>query len=247
MNIFDIEKELISIFDEIEEQGGELTADLEKRLAITQETFKDKVEGYTNVIKSLNNDCEAIKQEQKRLKDLYDKKAKTAESLKNILIHAINEFGDTKKSGVKYIDYGTGEVSVRKSKAVSVDTDLVTIVQEAITDVVSWRKQLNQLGVDDKLELDAVVEHINRDTHFAVNINEDEVKNINATIEITVPVKDFAEEKGFNILRDVANYTDYYKLKTSVSKTDIKPILEENGSAMPNLAKLVTNESLTIK
>lgn len=247
MNIFDIEKELISIFDEIEEQGGELTADLEERLAITQETFKDKVEGYANVIKSLNNDCEAIKQEQKRLKDLYDKKAKTAESLKNILVYAIDEFGDTKKSGVKYIDYGTGEVSVRKSKAVSVDTNLVDAVQGAIDGLITYHKNINQLGVYDKLQLDAVVKNINDNEYNSLHITEDEAKNINATIEVTVPIKDLCEEKGYNILRDVATYSDYYKIKTSVSKTDIKPILEENGSAMPNLAKLVTNESLTIK
>ena len=40
MNIWQIQQELLSIFDELEENGGELTEELEQQLAISQEDFR---------------------------------------------------------------------------------------------------------------------------------------------------------------------------------------------------------------
>lgn len=64
MNIYQIKQELISIFDELEENGGELTPELEEQLEISQEAFRDKIESYTNVIKLLECDIQGIKLEQ---------------------------------------------------------------------------------------------------------------------------------------------------------------------------------------
>ena len=40
MNIFEISKELESVFDELEENGGELTEELEEKLSISQNEFR---------------------------------------------------------------------------------------------------------------------------------------------------------------------------------------------------------------
>ena len=60
-NIFDIQQDLTSIFEELEENGGELTEELYEKLNISQEEFKSKVEAYINVIKSAKNDIELCK------------------------------------------------------------------------------------------------------------------------------------------------------------------------------------------
>lgn len=245
MNIFQIQQDLLAIFDELEENGGELTEELEQKLAITQEEFKDKVEDYTNVIKSLDADMNAIKVEQARLKALYDRKENVAKKLKEIIINAINEFGDTKKSGVKYLDYGTGEVSVRKTQVVEVNEPLVKYVGDYLGRMVTFNKECNQLGVIDHIERSEIVTDVAQNTDMAVG--GDDLDHINVDLSLTIPLKDLATGEGYPALREIVKYSDFYKLSTSVSKSAIKPELKENGSCMPNLAKLGTNESLTIK
>lgn len=245
MNIFQIQQDLLAIFDELEENGGELTEELEQKLAITQEEFKDKVEDYTNVIKTLDADMNAIKVEQARLKALYDRKEKVVNKLKEIIINAINEFGDTKKTGVKYLDYGTGEVSVRKTQVVEVNEPLVKYVGDYLGRMVTFNKECNQLGVIDHIERSEIVTDVAQNTDMAVG--GDDLDHINVDLSVTIPLKDLATGEGYPALREIAKYSDFYKLSTSVSKSSIKPELKENGSCMPNLAKLGTNESLTIK
>ena len=109
-NIYNIQQYLFSIFDELEENGGELTPELEEQLNITQEQFKSKIKDYSNVVKMLENDIVAIKEEKARLSDFQKSKEKAIERLKKIMVEAIENFGDTTKSGGKYVDYGTCQV-----------------------------------------------------------------------------------------------------------------------------------------
>lgn len=245
MNIFFIKQEYRNIFDELEENGGELTEELEQKLAITQEEFKNKVEDYTNIIKTLDNDMSGIKAEQARLKALYDKKEQIAKKLKEIIIDAVNEFGDTKKSGVKYFDYGTGEVSIRKTQVVKVNEPLVKYVGDYLGRMVTFTKEYNRLGVIDHIERSEIVTDVAQNTDMTVGGAD--LDHINVDLSLTIPLKDLATGEGYPALREIVKYSDFYKLSTSVSKTAIKPELKENGSCMPNLAKLGTNESLTIK
>ncbi len=245
MNIYQIQQDLLAIFDELEENGGELTPELEDKLAITQEEFKSKVEDYTNVIKTLDGDMAAIKVEQARLKTLYDRKEKVAKKLKEIIINAINEFGDTKKTGVKYLDYGTGEVSIRKTQVVEINEPLVKYVGDYLGRMVTFNKECNQLGVIDHIERSEIVTDVAQNTDMAAC--GDDLDHINVDLSLTIPLKDLATGEGYPALREIVKYSDFYKLSTSVSKTAIKSELKEKGSCMPNLAKLGTNESLTIK
>lgn len=245
MNIYQIEQDLLAIFDELENNGGELTPELEEKLAITQDEFKDKVESYTNAIKSLDADMTAIKVEQARLKALYDKKEKTANKLKEVIIAAINEFGETKKTGVKYLDYGTGEVSVRKTQVVNVNEALVKHVESYLNRLITFNKECNQLSVYDKIEESSIITDIAQNTDMVVGSAD--LDHIDVNLSLNIPLKDLNNGEGYPVLREIAKYTDYYKLSTSVSKSAIKPELKENGSCMPNLAKLDINESLSIK
>ena len=245
MNIYQIQQDLLAIFDELEENGGELTPELEEELSITQEDFKNKVESYTDAIKNLEADMAAIKVEQARLKTLYERKEKTANKLKEIIINAVNEFGDTKKSGVKYLDYGTGEVSVRKTQAVSVNDSLVKEIELRLANEAQYNKEINQLDVCDHIDILGLATDYNMGNK--VEVTENELNHIDVNLSVTLPLKDLATGKGYPALREIVKYSDFYKLSTSVSKSAIKSDLKENGSCMPNLAKLSNNESLTIK
>lgn len=245
-NIFELQQELLDLFDEVEQNCGELTPELEEKLTITQDEFLEKVEKYTCVIKDLNIDMAGIKEEQARLKALYDRKEKAVNRIKTIIIDAVNRFGAIKKSGVRYLDYGLGEVSVRKSDAVEINDSLVSYVGNYLTSSTTFDKQCNQLDVRENIELSDIITDISQNTDMGVSA--DDLKHIDVKFEVSVPLKDLATNtKGYPVLREIAKYSDDYKLSTSVSKSALKPELKENGACAPNLAKLVQNESLIIK
>ena len=144
-NIYQIKQELLSIFDELEENGGELTPELKEQLNITQEEFRDKIESYSNAVKMLENDIIGIKAEKARLNDLQKSKEKTIERLKKIMIDAVELFGDTTKSGSKYLDYGTGKVSIRNTQVVEVEEDITDRFVNRFLTCLRWYQQNNQL------------------------------------------------------------------------------------------------------
>lgn len=244
MNIYNLAKSFIEIFDELEENGGELTEELEQKLAITQESFTTSVKNMSSVIKQFEYECEAIKGEQKRLKELYDRKQKVINRLKKILVDAINQFGDTKKTGVKYVSWETGEASILKSKVVEVNTNLVDEVTLQLYKMAKFNKDSNQLDVCDHISLDSLIEDYN---HLNEPANSSDLENINIDLAITVPLKALEDGSGYPVIREIVKYNDDYKITASVSKSELKDKLKENGSCMPHLAKLNINENLQIK
>ena len=253
MNIYNIQQELLDIFSELEENGGELTPELDSRLTIAQEDFKDKIESYTHVIASYNADINFIKAEQKRLKDLADKKVKVVERLTKVMIEAIDQFGDTKKSGAKFVDFGTGVVSVRNSKAVQFNEDLLTNIDEGLDDLIKDLHLTNSLDVVDKLDEDklikcSIIPEFEDDgvPVLHTSVCPDDLDYMDVEFKTKVPLRDLLNGKSYPIIRELARNSTVSH-KTSASKSFLKGELEQNGSCAPNLARLVINKSISIK
>lgn len=244
MTIFEISKELQEIYDTLEENGGELTEELENQLAITQEDFKDKVKSYTEVIKSVESEINLIDEEVARLKKLKESKDKAIERLKKIIIWAIDNYGDTTKSGGKYVDYGTGKISVRNTEKVEVNTDLTdNIVNEFFNYIrfYAFSKELNYIdAIDGKEVLDNLKQS-------GINITEDELNNLTTSISFDINIKDLLTSKGLGVIKAIHDNTNCYKTKSNMSKTTLKTILKEGTSDLHNIAELINNKTISIK
>lgn len=247
-NIFNIQQELLTIFDEIEENGGELTPELEEQLNITQEEFRNKIKSYSSVIKMLENDISDIKEEKSRLNDLQKSKEKTIERLKKIMIDAVELFGDTTKSGGKYIDYGTGKVSIRNVQSVEIEENITDrFVNRALT-CLRWYQQNNQL---DTITSSDILEYCNSKASYEEDdeitiLSEEDITQIKADINLDVPISElFTTEHGMKLAKALADY-GVFTCKAKISKTDIKANAKENHT-MPVFAKLIDNKTLTIK
>lgn len=247
-NIFNIKQELLSIFDELEENGGELTPELEKQLNITQEEFKDKIKSYSNAVKMLENDIVDIKAEKARLNDLQKSKEKTIERLKKIMIDAVELFGDTTKSGSKYLDYGTGKVSIRNTQVVEVEEDITDRFVNRFLTCLRWYQQNNQL---DTITSSDVLEYCNskspnEEDEEITTLSEEDIAQIKADINLDIPISELlTTERGMKLAKALAEYS-VFTCKSKISKTDIKANAKENHT-MPVFAKLVDNQILTIK
>lgn len=254
MNIYNIEQDLIAIFDEIEENGGEISPELEKELCIKQSEFKEKVESYTKVIKLLDQDITSIHEEKKRLTDLAASKQKIIDRLTTIIIGAINTFGETKKTGVKYLDYGTGSVSIRNSKAVDVDDELLKEIEEQMKHLWNYIKDTNQLDVEDRLHSENLIDaisgtHLNHDGYMTdgTPVTEDDLNHTNIKLTLKLPTKELLNGESYPVIREILKHCSDYNLEANVAKSEIKKELEENGACAPNLARLVSNQSIQIK
>lgn len=249
-NIFNIKQELLAIFDELEENGGELTPELEEQLNITQEEFRDKIKSYSNVVKMLENDIIDIKAEKARLNDLQKSKEKTIERLKKIMIDAVELFGDTTKSGSKYLDYGTGKVSIRNTQVVEVEESVPNRFVNRYLSCLRWYQKNNQL---DTITTSDILEYCNsrslaeEDNDEDITIlTEEDIAQIKANIDIDIPISNLLlTEHGMQLAKALSNYATF-TCKAKVSKSEIKTNAKESHT-MPVFAKLVNNQTLTIK
>ena len=252
-NIYQIKQELLAIFDELEENGGELTPELEEQLNISQEEFRDKIKSYSNVVKMLENDITDIKEEKARLSDLQKSKEKSIERLKKIMIESIEMFGDTTKSGNKFIDFGTGKVSVRQTQAVEVEEDSIDRFANRLMTCLKWYADNNQLEfgiVDTKDIIDYVNTKSPTEETDCVDIDKLDIKDIErltASIDLDIDFKTIMSTKtGIDLIKALLEY-NVFKIKAKADKKGIKDDAKSDKHYMPTYAKLVTNKSITIK
>ena len=111
-NLFNIDAELYEVYNEIENNGGEMTPELEATLEITEAERLTKGEGYVYVIKQLRSQSDMIKSEIKRLQELAKRYENSAEKLADTLLQSVVAHGQIKTALVT--------ISTRKSKSVSI-------------------------------------------------------------------------------------------------------------------------------
>lgn len=246
MNIFQISQELLNIFQELEDNGGELTEELESQLAVTQADFKEKVKSYSDIIKYTNSEIDLIDKEIARLKDLKESKEKAIDRLKKVIIWAVGMFGETTKSGGKFVDFGTGKVSIRNSQKVEVNTDITDSVVKNVFSYLNMLNYTKELEYADGVDCGDLIKAL-KDMDNPVDITEDELYHIGASLSLDINLRDLLTNNGVDFIRKFLTFVQTYKAKSNVSKTALKPILEENKTDLHHIASIVSNQTVTIK
>lgn len=251
-SIFNIQQDLYAIFDSIEENEGEITPELEEALTIKREEFSTKIQGYVAYIKQLELDNKGIKEEIARLKDLQKSKEKTIDNLKKIMAMAINAFGDTNKSGTKFLDYGTGKVSIRKSDSIEVDEEGTKQFVNRFFRYFNW---LHFTNTTDQQELDIkdVIDFCNKTKQddeediIETNYTDDDLANLQASLDFKVNLKDLIiNPDGLKLINSLLDYKVLATIKPSVDKTEVKKEVKSNGE-IPTFAKYVIKDNVVIK
>lgn len=251
-SIFNIQQDLYAIFNSIEENEGELTPELEEALTIKREEFSTKIQGYVAYIKQLELDNKGIKEEIARLKDLQKSKEKTIDNLKKIMAMAINDFGDTNKSGTKFLDYGTGKVSIRKSDSIEVDEEGTKQFVNRFFRYFNW---LHFTNTADQQELDVkdVIDFCNKNKQddeedvVETNYTDDDLTNLQANLNFKVNLKDLiTNPNGLKLINSLLDYKVLATIKPSVDKTEVKKEVKSNGE-IPTFAKYVIKDNVVIK
>lgn len=130
-NIYDITDNYIAVIAEIENNDGEITEDLEKKLQIAEDELEEKLRAYRSVIKQNESFVDYNKDEIKRLRDRNKSFDNTKERLCKYIIPALHMFGKQTASGNFSVKYPDFSVSTRLSESVSINTDKVQILLNA--------------------------------------------------------------------------------------------------------------------
>ena len=251
-SIFNIQQDLYAIFDSIEENEGEITPELEEALTIKREEFSTKIQGYVAYIKQLELDNKGIKEEIARLKDLQKSKEKTIDNLKKIIAMAINDFGDTNKSGTKFLDYGTGKVSIRKSDSIEVDEEGTKQFVNRFFRYFNWLHFTNtadqqELDVKDVIDFCNKTKQDDEEDIIETNYTDDDLANLQASLDFKVNLKDLiTNPDGLKLINSLLDYKVLATIKPSVDKTEVKKEVKSNGE-IPTFAKYVIKDNVVIK
>ena len=251
-SIFDIDRELYALYDEIEEAGGEITEEMKEKLGLNGQEMANKVKSITNFINKLKADILAIKSETDRLAKLKKSKENTVTGLTNLVLFAIKNYGTEDKKGKKWIDWGTGKVGVRKSVSVEVDDKKIENLVDVLKTTIVNGIYTNTLHQADSIDADAILD-------AAINIakTEGEIANTEVEVEdmddvivnVTIPVSmsNLLQGDGYALLAKMGDVTkDGWNFKPSVDKKAMKTKLTDEGCTS-NIAKVVENDNLTIK
>lgn len=113
-SIYQIENEYRLLAENLIDNGGELTPEIQTQLQISKADLQNKSVSYSFVIKQLLNDIKQIEDEEKRLSELKKANEKVIERLKTTLKDAMVLFQ------VEKIQSPLVTISLRNSESVEV-------------------------------------------------------------------------------------------------------------------------------
>ena len=251
-SIFDIDRELYALYDEIEEAGGEITPEMEEKLELNGQEMTNKVKSITNFINKLKADILAIKSETDRLAKLKKSKENTITGLTNLVLFAIKNYGTKDKKGKKWIDWGTGKVSIRKSTNVELDDKKIDNLVDVLKTTIVNGIYTNTLHQYDRIDPQAILDAAIHNAQIEGEITNSEVEvedmdDVIINITIPVPMGNLLYGDGYSLLAKMGDVTkDGWSFKPTVDKKAMRSKIKDEGCTS-NIAKVVENDNLTIK
>lgn len=241
MNLFEINNNLRVLMGMIEDAEGEITPEIEEALILNEENGKAKIDDYVKAIKAVESDIDACKLEKKRIAEVQERKQRLLDKLKSVVVNYVSEFGNTTKSGGRYIDCPTYKVSVRNSDSCEIDNEFIDKCNTCVTSMIERLAHNNMIGRD--LDYKSLAYNTIKE-ELGYEISDEIFKLIKVSVNFEVDGDELFNENNENLLR--AYYqADAVDFNLSSSKTDCKNAIK-SGTFIP-FAKLVNNNSLNIK
>lgn len=251
-SLYQIQEDILRIFNDVEAAEGEITNELYDALMIKQEELKTKLDAYVKAIKSWEVDEKALKDEKKRFNDRQNVFKNRIERLKAAALEAVLNFGEQGKSNM-FIELPTCRLFSRASQSIEVDEHRVRIfmeeleryVRELVTaDILYSGKDVDLQGILDVINANVKATHGDSIKPFTLN----DLITIKINISQTASVYDlFKSGLALNLYGKEPLYT---KMEEVTAKEDWKTIIDSSkmtGTEPPTMAKVVVNQSLQIK
>jgi hypothetical protein len=89
MNLFKIQQNYLQLAEELINNMGEITPEIEVQLQINEAELRQKTASFAQLIQQMDYENEIIDSEMKRLKDLKDRRTKSIDRIKETIKHAM--------------------------------------------------------------------------------------------------------------------------------------------------------------
>ena len=126
-NIFDIAREYEDILSIIEDNEGEITPEITKKLSINESELEDKLRNYKHIIDRYKYEKEYVKDEQERLRNKIASRENTIRFLKNNIVETLKIYGIKSNTNYK-LKYPDFTVYTRDSKSIDYDDNKLEFV-----------------------------------------------------------------------------------------------------------------------
>lgn len=160
-SLYNIEQDMIALYDKIEEQGGEILPEDEQALAINHENFMNKMEGYNHYLHKLDNDISACKAEEDRIKSLRKRMESRRDAAKKNVLSAVQNFGVPTKTGGYAVEFATFKFSTRRSESVVEDEKRLEYLNKELNRFIYSLYDNGMLNPDINLDLQGLCDSIN--------------------------------------------------------------------------------------
>ena len=241
MNLFEISNDFRMLLDNIEECDGEITPEIEEALTITEENGRKKIDDYVKAIKAVQSDIEACKLEKKRIAEVQERKQRLLDKLSSVVTNYVSEFGNTTKTGGRYIDCPTYKVSVRNSDSCEIDNEFINKCNVCVTSMIERLAYNNMLGRD--LDYKGLVYNTIKE-ELGYEISDEIFKLIKVSVNFKIDADQLFDSDNDSLLIAYSHAGDV-DFNLSSSKTDCKNAIK-SGTFVP-FATLSVNKSLNIK
>lgn len=250
-SIFSIEADLEAIFVELEDNGGELTPELEERLMITQENFENKVSKYVKAIRYYEDNVSILKGRKKGIDDLLKVRENRAKRLRAVITDAVSRYGVKGKSGNNVLELWDAKLFTRNTEAVEFDEKRIAILTEEFFDYARelYRQGILETGED--IDPSGMLEAIN--TICAAKYGADFVPftmgdfaNTRYKISFDLTPKELLTDTQY-ILKAFSSLTYCSDVAFCTPKDSIKGYIKTIDESDLSIAELKVNTSITIK
>ena len=252
-SLYNISSEILRIFENVENNEGEITDEEYNSLVIKQEELKTKLDCYVKAVKEFNASAAFCKTEKKSIDDRKKIYENRVIRLKKAMLDAVNNFGELGKNN-KFIELESCRLYTKASTAVNVDEDRVNLFmthfEKFLREVVNGDVLYTGEDVDLQGILDVINTNIEAEQEYGfVPFTLNDLTTFKIGIKSTATIYELFRSHKDAILEYAHNpFTS--EISNETAKEDWKTIItvaDEQGTAKPTMAELVKNESLIIK
>ena len=129
--LYNIENDYIQLMQQVEENDGELTLEIEEQLAITESQRDGKSIAYLSIITKVDSETTLIDNEIKRLQALKKRNNNIVTKLQSRLLDAVNLFGSYSVNLTKFGTRKSTSVEVEDINALPKEFKTIKVVESA--------------------------------------------------------------------------------------------------------------------
>ena len=250
ISLYNIEQNLIDLFQTIEDNDGEITEEQLKELEINENNLKEKLDSYRKIINEWDSDIEKCKKEAKRLTGIAKVRENRITRLKTAMTNAVSMFGNSGKTN-KFIELDDCRLSTRNNESVELDDKRIYNLKSYFIETIIELVDNNILATGNNLDLEGILANINNLHKGYTEIEEeyvpytmDDLFNIRFEIKTKATIAELLQNKGLLTESIAVDYSDF-EINDSNSKTDLKNAIKLGSDI--TCAKPINNISLLIK